>query len=161
AVAEKLIKSRLLVALEDAGDDAALLSETAAALLVATGPRPFHHDGERWKVPGHVDGHVTERRISVTPGPAQRGLPIMVSGPAASGVAADLGLSYLSCVSDGAEVAHDAWASIGRSIRRATLRLRRPAVRSLPCHADGTFDDVAVVEALVAESEYWGLDVVI
>lgn len=161
AVADNALGGRLVVALEDEGGEPESLSETVDVLLTATGPRPFEHRGPRWSIPGHIEGNNSERRIGVTPKPAQLELPVWVSGEAAAGVAADFGLSYLARSTDGAEKAGEAWTEIERSLGRATRRLRRPAIRRLDCAPDGDFDDGRLIERLIGESDRWGLDVAI
>jgi alkanesulfonate monooxygenase SsuD/methylene tetrahydromethanopterin reductase-like flavin-dependent oxidoreductase (luciferase family) len=161
AVADNALQGRLVVALH--GSVADLVAETAVALLAATGPRPFHHQGERWSIPGRVEGNISERRISVTPNPAQLELPVWVGGSRTARVAAELGLSYLSGV-DGGEAGHeaaDAWAAIEGSLGRAVLRMRRPAVRAISCAPNGDFDDASVTRSLAEESERWGLDLAV
>ena len=161
AVADNALQGRLSLALSADGGDPSLLAESTEVVLAASAPRPFRFEGRRWTIPGGVEGNAVERRISVTPKPAQPELPVWVSGPQAAEVAAELGVSYLARPGDDASRAASAWNAVEHSLRRAVLRMRRPAVRELECTSSGSFDHAAVVEALLAEQALWGLDVAI
>jgi alkanesulfonate monooxygenase SsuD/methylene tetrahydromethanopterin reductase-like flavin-dependent oxidoreductase (luciferase family) len=161
AVADNALQGRLSLALCADGGDPSLLAESTEVVLAASAPRPFRFEGRHWTIPGGVEGNVTERRISVTPKPAQPELPVWVSGPQAGDVAAELGVSYLARPVDGPSQAASTWHAVEQSLRRAVVRMRRPAVRELDCTSSGSFDHSAVVEALVAEQALWGLDVAI
>lgn len=161
AVADNSLQGRLSLALSDDGIERSLLAESTEVVLLATAPRPFRFAGHRWTIPGGVEGNAGERLISVTPKPAQPELPVWVSGPRAGEVAAELGVSYLARSEDSASRAAMAWSTVEHSLHRASLRMRRPAVRELECASDGSFDDAAIVESLSAEQTEWGLDVAI
>jgi Luciferase-like monooxygenase len=160
AVADNALGGRLTLLLENDRSAASILAETAEIVIAAGAPRPFAHDGKHWTIPGRVDGNISERRISITPKPAQPELPIWLKGPGAVDTAAELGISLVSGRADSPTAAAAAWAVIERELRRAALRLRRPAIRELDCTADGIFDHTTVVRRLVDEAALWGLDVV-
>lgn len=159
AVVDNALGGRLLLLLTGDGSPDSVLSETAEIVLAASRPCPFAYPGSHWTVPGNVEGNAGERRISVTPKPAQLELPLWLGGDNAAVVAAELGLSYLSGPREDPEYAGEAWAAIEHGLRRAALRLRRPAIRGLRCTRRGDFDAEEVVVRLRYEAELWGLDV--
>jgi alkanesulfonate monooxygenase SsuD/methylene tetrahydromethanopterin reductase-like flavin-dependent oxidoreductase (luciferase family) len=159
AVADNVSNGRLLLALGHDGPDAALLSETAQVVLAATAPRPFRHQGKLWTIPGGLEGNTSERRISVTPQPAQLQLPVWLTDGCAQAVARELGLSRVLGSTDTVQIARDAWSEIEHVWGRSALSLRRPAIRDLDCTPTGEFDDAELTERLAEEAESWGLDV--
>jgi luciferase-like monooxygenase len=161
SVADNALGGRLGLALRHSGAAASLLIDTARAVLAATAPRPFRHRGPHWTIPGAGHGSGAEERLSVTPPPAQLELPIWVAGPHASRAGAELGLSYLSEVADAAQDAAGAWAAIEQAVPGAALRMRRPALRALPCDSRGHFDHEAVIRALAQEASDWGMDIAV
>jgi alkanesulfonate monooxygenase SsuD/methylene tetrahydromethanopterin reductase-like flavin-dependent oxidoreductase (luciferase family) len=158
AVADNASGGRLTLVLGASG--AGLLSETAEVVLAATAPRPFAHRGERWTVPGAVQGNAGERRLSVTPQPAQLELPVWLIGDGAAAAGCVLGLSHVSDAGEAPAEAERAWSQTEQRLGRAAGRLRRPAIRDLPLGPGGDFDDTALTAMLIDESERWGLDVV-
>jgi alkanesulfonate monooxygenase SsuD/methylene tetrahydromethanopterin reductase-like flavin-dependent oxidoreductase (luciferase family) len=137
----------------------ALLAETTEVVLSATSPAPFQHRGDRWTIPGDLEANTSERRVSVTPNPAQLELPIWLSGPAAVEVGCRFGLSHVATSRDGVDQATVAWGRTEDALGQVVVRMRRPAIRDLICDSGGDFDDEALVSALAAESSSWGLDV--
>jgi alkanesulfonate monooxygenase SsuD/methylene tetrahydromethanopterin reductase-like flavin-dependent oxidoreductase (luciferase family) len=166
AVVDNVSAGRLVLVLADTpgppGTKPAedLLAETAEVLLKASAPLPFRHQGSRWTIPAGMDGHRSERRISVTPNTAQLELPIWLSGPAAVAVGSRFGLSHVSTVMDTAARARCSWRRTEDALGRAAVRMRRPAIRELSCGSGGDFDVDGVVRELTAEAEAWRLDVV-
>jgi alkanesulfonate monooxygenase SsuD/methylene tetrahydromethanopterin reductase-like flavin-dependent oxidoreductase (luciferase family) len=161
AVADNASNGRLLLVLNDGQSDAELLEETAEVVLAATGPRPFSHRGRRWTIPAGLAGNASERRITVTPKPAQLELPVWLVGRSAVQVGQKLGLSHVACPADSATIAAEAWSATELALGRRASRLRRPAIRQLGCTSTGDFDDDAVTAALAAEADCWGVDVVL
>jgi hypothetical protein len=123
------------------GSDAeALLAETVDLLFLSLAARPFAHMGARWQVPARLAEHEhVEERVRVTPAPAQLELPVWVTGAAGRVVAASHHIPFV--VRDGAGVA------AGRV---------RPALRRIVVG-----DPNALVDALRAERDAWGLDVAV
>ena len=160
AVADNASGGRLTLVLSAYGPAGAGLTETARIVLAATGPRPFVHHGERWTIPGAIDGNAGERRLSVTPKPAQLELPVWLIGDGAPAAGRELGLSHVADADEGAGDAATAWSMTERTLGTVAARLRRPALRELACSPAGDFDDAALTAALIDESERWGLDVV-
>lgn len=154
AVADLACGGRLVLGLE--GDDPELLAESADLLLAALAPRPFEHRGARWQVPAGLPEHEhAERRVRMTPPPAQLELPVWLGGAAAAAVAADRALSFLSTTAGDAP---GQWAAAERRLGAASARLRRPALRRLATDAQGAIDSEALVGSLRAEQDAWGLD---
>jgi alkanesulfonate monooxygenase SsuD/methylene tetrahydromethanopterin reductase-like flavin-dependent oxidoreductase (luciferase family) len=160
AVADNALQGRLILALhDDATGGGDLLAETAAVVLAAVGTRPFRHRGTRWTIPGNLDGNTSERRVNVTPKPAQLELPVWVAGRRAPAVAGALGLNYLSASADGESAR--AWSLIEESLGGAVAPMRRPGIRPLNCDEHGAFDDAALVQELTAAADLWSLDLAI
>ena len=161
AVADNACGGRLVLALSDAGNPEAPLRETAEVVLAATGPRPFRHDGERWRIPGRLVGNQSEERISVTPKPAQLRLPVWLAGAGAARAGSQLGLSHISGPADSPQDAAAGWRLSEAALGAAAASLLRPAVRELSCAATGDFDDERLTQSLRAESDDWGLELAI
>ena len=137
AVADLATGGRLVLVV--GGDDEALLAETVDLLFLSLAARPFSHDGPRWRVPARLPEHDhVEERVRVTPAPAQLELPVWVSGRAGRAVAVSRGIPFVDTDGDGI----------------ASGRIR-PALRVVPGDPD------ALVEALRAERDAWGLDTVV
>jgi alkanesulfonate monooxygenase SsuD/methylene tetrahydromethanopterin reductase-like flavin-dependent oxidoreductase (luciferase family) len=161
AVVDNISNGRLTVALSDGGDIAAPLAETAEVVLAATGPRPFRHRGERWRIPGGLEGNRGEDRLSVTPKPAQLRLPVWVIGAGAAATGAALGLTHVCDAGDSGQHAAAAWANSDACLGQVGRSLLRPAVRDLRTQPHGDFDDEALTAALEEEARGWGLDLAI
>jgi len=77
------------------GDEPGLLAETVDVLHLAFAPRPFRHEGVRWRIPAGLPEHdVVGDRLRVTPAPAQLELPVWVAGAAGAEVAAARGMTF-------------------------------------------------------------------
>jgi len=76
------------------GEEAAL--EDIGLLRASWSGRPIRHQGERWRIPAGIDGHVTPDAIMVTPKPVQIDMPLWLTGKAASRVGRALGLPSIS-----------------------------------------------------------------
>jgi alkanesulfonate monooxygenase SsuD/methylene tetrahydromethanopterin reductase-like flavin-dependent oxidoreductase (luciferase family) len=153
AVADLVLGGRLVLAL--AGDH---LAETVEVVLSGLAPRPFAHDGPKWKIPANFPSNVaTESRVLVTPFAAQVELPLWVGGPGAPEVAAEYGLSYLGQGHESSDDLRAVWSEIDSALGPAATRLRRPAIRRL----DEGDDPARTVEALEADRRAWGLDVAV
>jgi alkanesulfonate monooxygenase SsuD/methylene tetrahydromethanopterin reductase-like flavin-dependent oxidoreductase (luciferase family) len=148
AVADNCSNGRLVVAV--VSDDAALLAETADALLAATAARPFRHAGERWTIPANrPENDGAQERIVVTPACAQLELPLWLLGEGAAGVARG---RCLPVVADEATPGPP---------EPAATRLVRPALHALEADADGGFDADALVGRLRRAQQAWGLDLAV
>ena len=149
AVADLATQGRIVLAVRS--DDEALLGETVDVLFRAFAARPFRHEGSRWRVPAGLPEHEQrEERVRVTPPPAQLEPTIWLAGTAAPTVAATRGLGFVA-----PEDPDQAWAEAERTLGPAAWRLRRVAVRKVPV----PLDENALVAALLAERDSWGLDV--
>jgi alkanesulfonate monooxygenase SsuD/methylene tetrahydromethanopterin reductase-like flavin-dependent oxidoreductase (luciferase family) len=161
-VADNCANGRLVLVLVDRQAREDLLAESADVLLAATAPRPFSHDGPRWKIPAHrPENDDVERRLRVTPASAQIELPIWLGGGACARVARQRGLSHVCTRQDTPAAAAEVWAATDAHLGMAAARLRRPAIRSLDVSPEGHFDDEGLVARLRAEREQWGMDVAI
>lgn len=150
AVADLASGGRVVLVLRS--DDEGLLEETIDVVFRAFAARPFAHEGGRWRVPARLPEHErTERRVRVTPPPAQLEPTIWLAGAAGPAVGASRGLGF---------VANDPpreWAAAERALGPAAWRLRRVALRDVPT----PFDADALVAALIDDRESWGLDVAV
>jgi len=141
AVADTITNGRLVLAVR--GDDAAVLGESADALVAALAARPFRHEGERWTIPAlRPENDGATERIVVTPPPVQAELPLWLAGSAAPAVAPARGLPHV------VETAATSPTPTGRV---------RPALRAL----EPDFDADALVAALRADQAAWGCDVTV
>jgi hypothetical protein len=148
-VADNCSNGRIVLVLE-AASDADPLGETADAVIAALAPRPFRHEGARWRIPANLaPNEQHEERIVLRPPAVQLELPVWLTGPGAAEAARLRGLSHV--------------ARAGHSTTDARLRpgAARPAVFDVGAAADGTFDDDALVAALRAAQRAWGLDTAI
>lgn len=161
AVADNACGGRLTLVLDAHAAGRAELEETAEIVLACVAPRPFTHAGPRWTIPGAVDGNEGERRLSVTPKPAQLELPVWLIGDGAPEAGRNLGLTHVADVGMNAAQAEGAWSGTEQALGRVAGRMRRPALRELRCGPAGDFNDEALATALIGESEQWGLDVAI
>jgi alkanesulfonate monooxygenase SsuD/methylene tetrahydromethanopterin reductase-like flavin-dependent oxidoreductase (luciferase family) len=157
-VADLACGGRLTLILE--GEDSDLLGESADLLLAALAPRPFRHEGRRWRVPAGLPEHEqAEQRVRVMPAPAQLELTLWLGGTAAPAVAAARGLGFVSAGAGDDAAAH--WAAAERLLGPASARPRRPALRSVDAGPEGELDVDALVAALRRERDEWGLDVLL
>jgi alkanesulfonate monooxygenase SsuD/methylene tetrahydromethanopterin reductase-like flavin-dependent oxidoreductase (luciferase family) len=159
AVADNVSNGRLIVVLQDAQGDEGRLEESAQVVLAALAPRPFRHDGPRWKVPGNLpENEQQEERILVTPQAVQPELPVWLAGRAAPVVARTLGLASVSSEDESAQEARAHWARAEAELGPVAQRLRRPSLHRVNADADGWFDDEGLVTRLRAEQRAWGAD---
>lgn len=161
-VADNCSNGRLTLIVGGSAADESLLHETVEVLLPATSGRPFSHVGERWRIPATLpENDGAERRIVVTPPPAQLSLPIWLQGPAAAPVGARFGLPVVSAPGESLEALRDRWLAAGEEAQLPARQLTRVAMRDLPASGDGIFDNEELVSALLEEREAWGLEVVL
>jgi alkanesulfonate monooxygenase SsuD/methylene tetrahydromethanopterin reductase-like flavin-dependent oxidoreductase (luciferase family) len=158
AVADNCSNGRLVLAV--ASDDAALLMETADALLAATAAGPFRHAGERWTIPAHrPENDGAQERIVVTPATVQLELPLWLAGAAAPAVARSRGLASVAGTTDGDPAKE--WRTTEDQLGPAAARLGRPGIYTPAVGPDGAFDDGELVELLRADQQAWGLDLAV
>lgn len=157
AVADLASGGRLVLVL--VGAEEPLLRETVELLFRSWAARPFRHEGSRWTAPAGLPEHVyAEERVRVTPPPAQLEPTVWLAGAAAVAVARDCGLAP---VFDGADAARAFWTAAERDRGLAALRLRRPGRVRLQVRADDGLDVAALVAALRAQQDAWGVDVAV
>lgn len=162
AVVDNCSNGRLILVLEDGDGDEGLLEETTRVVLAALAPRPFRHEGERWRIPGNLpENEQQEERIIVTPQAVQPELPVWLAGPSAPAVGRLLGLSFVSAEGDRAETAQEAWAKAESTLGEVAARLRRPSLHPLSTDDDGAFDEDAFVAAVRADQRAWNSDVAV
>jgi alkanesulfonate monooxygenase SsuD/methylene tetrahydromethanopterin reductase-like flavin-dependent oxidoreductase (luciferase family) len=162
AVADNCSNGRLILVLQDVADDAELLAETVDVILAALSPRPFRHEGVRWRIPANLpENDQPEERIVVTPSVVQTELPVWMMGPAAAVVARERGLPRVSDAEERPDAAESAWTATETALGPAARRLRRPALRAVAADQAGAFDDDELVARLRAEQRAWGLDTAI
>jgi len=131
AVADNCSNGRLILVIEDAVGDADLLAETVDIVLSAVAPRPFRHEGRRWRIPANLpENDQQEERIIVTPQVVQPELPVWLAGGSAAESARARGLTHISSSADGVAEAQRAWDETDAVLGLGSLRLRRPAARS-------------------------------
>jgi alkanesulfonate monooxygenase SsuD/methylene tetrahydromethanopterin reductase-like flavin-dependent oxidoreductase (luciferase family) len=160
AVADLALGGRLTVALRSGQGGRAQLDETVAVLRSAWTARPFRHEGEHWRVPANLpenEGWV-ERRIRVTPTPAQIQLPLWLVGTGVVEVAADHGLPLVSDAEPLDAVAA-AWNLMEERLRRVAEHLPRPAIWEVA--AAGRSDVDQLSRDLVTARDRFGLDVAV
>ena len=93
-VADLVSGGRLVLVVRS--EDENLLTETIDVVRLALRPRPFRHDGHRWRIPARLPEHnVRGTLLRVTPAPAQLELPVWVTGPAGEVVARKLGVTHV------------------------------------------------------------------
>jgi alkanesulfonate monooxygenase SsuD/methylene tetrahydromethanopterin reductase-like flavin-dependent oxidoreductase (luciferase family) len=162
AVADNCSNGRLILVLEEGRGDAGLLEETVEVVLAGLAPRPFRHDGERWKIPGNLpENDQQEEQIIVTPQAVQPELPVWLAGPAAAGVARTWALSHLSGEGEEPGAAQRAWSETKAALGPVAHRIRRPSLHFLQTDGAGEFDADALVRTLRAEQRSWGSDVAV
>jgi alkanesulfonate monooxygenase SsuD/methylene tetrahydromethanopterin reductase-like flavin-dependent oxidoreductase (luciferase family) len=124
AVADNCSNGRLILVLEDAAGDADLLAETVDIVLSAVSPRPFRHEGRRWRIPANLpenDQH--EARIIVTPQVVQPELPVWLTGESAAEAARARGLTHVRISAHGVADAQRAWEETDTVLRPGLFRL--------------------------------------
>lgn len=95
AVADLASNGRLILVVRS--DDGDLLAETVDVLRLAWRPRPFRHEGPRWRIPAGLPEHELDSpKIRVTPAPAQLELPVWTTGAAGPDVARSRGLAFVA-----------------------------------------------------------------
>jgi alkanesulfonate monooxygenase SsuD/methylene tetrahydromethanopterin reductase-like flavin-dependent oxidoreductase (luciferase family) len=157
AVADQISGGRLVLVVRG-DDDPELLGEVTDVLLAATAPRPFVHEGLRWRIPGQLaDNAEHETRLIVTPPTAQLELPIWLSGAAAPVVARARTLSHI--VESRTTAPADEWHRTESALGLSAHRLRRPAIVDVRASTSGDFDPEALVAALLGARQEWGIDV--
>jgi alkanesulfonate monooxygenase SsuD/methylene tetrahydromethanopterin reductase-like flavin-dependent oxidoreductase (luciferase family) len=162
AVADNCSNGRLILVLEDATGDADLLAETVDVVQAAVAPRPFRHDGTRWRIPANLpENDHQEERIIVTPQTVQPELPIWLAGPMAPELACARGLPAVFAADHDIDARAQAWGRTVSTLGPASRRLRRPALHAVPVGATGELDADALVVRLRAEQRRWGMDVAV
>jgi len=162
AVADNCSNGRLILVIEDAVGDADLLAETVDIVLSAVAPRPFRHEGRRWRIPANLpENDQQEERIILTPQVVQPELPVWLAGGSAAESARARGLTHVSSSADGMAEAQRAWDETDAVLGLGSLRLRRPWRHDLETDDDGGFDADAIVDRLCAERLAWGMDVAV
>jgi alkanesulfonate monooxygenase SsuD/methylene tetrahydromethanopterin reductase-like flavin-dependent oxidoreductase (luciferase family) len=157
-VADNCSNGRIVLVLEAATDGDAL-GETADAVVAALAPRPFRHEGARWRIPANLTPNEQhEDRIVLRPPVVQTELPVWLTGPGAAEQARRRGLGHVA--SAGSAPATE-WAATEARLGLAATRVPRPAVFDVETSAEGGFDDDALVSALRVEQRAWGLDTAI
>jgi alkanesulfonate monooxygenase SsuD/methylene tetrahydromethanopterin reductase-like flavin-dependent oxidoreductase (luciferase family) len=162
AVADNCSGGRLILVLEDDRGDAELLAETTDVVLAAIAPRPFRHEGPRWRIPANLpenDQH--EERIILTPQAVQTELPVWLLGPSAAEVARARALSHVALQDDGVDAMRGEWQQTEGALGPAAARPRRPAVRLLDADDRGEIDADGVVAQLRADQRAWSMDTAI
>ena len=141
AVADNCSNGRIILVLQDVVGDGDLLAETVDAVLSAVAPRPFRHEGRRWKIPANLpENDQPEERIIVTPQVVQTELPVWLAGPASSEVARARGLAHVTPSAGGTQKARREWELTEAATGPASRRLRRPWQQDLDVSGDGAFD---------------------
>lgn len=159
AVADNCSNGRLILVLEDGGGDIELQCESVDAISAALSPRPFRHEGARWRIPANLPGNDQhEAQIVVTPQVVQAELPVWLAGPSAAEVARPRALTHVAGERLGCEDARTVWEHTEASLGLAAKRLRRVRVRSVAADDNGRFDVPVLVAQLRAEQRMWGLD---
>jgi alkanesulfonate monooxygenase SsuD/methylene tetrahydromethanopterin reductase-like flavin-dependent oxidoreductase (luciferase family) len=149
AVADLASGGRLVLAV--GSDDEELLRETVELLFHAYAARPFRHEGPRWRAPARLAEHeLAEKRLRVTPPPAQLEPTVWLHGAAAPAVARASGLAFIGN-------GRPDWDALERELGLAAARLRRPAL--VPVDAEP--EVASLVDALLHEQAEWGMDVAI
>ncbi|MGB3411784.1 MAG: LLM class flavin-dependent oxidoreductase [Microthrixaceae bacterium] len=159
AVADLTLGGRLSVALRRGVDDAEL-DETVTLLRAAWTARPFRHEGQRWTVPANLPANTgwLERRLRVTPTPAQIQLPVWLVGTETAPVAVEHCLPVVGDA-EGPDQLALTWGRIEERLGRASLHLPRPAIVNVPRVERADVESISA--ELIAARELYGLDVAV
>jgi alkanesulfonate monooxygenase SsuD/methylene tetrahydromethanopterin reductase-like flavin-dependent oxidoreductase (luciferase family) len=158
AVADNCSAGRVILVLRDPGD-AGLLAETTDVIIAAAAPRPFRHEGERWKIPANLpENDQAEERIILAPTFVQTDLPVWLQGPGAAAVSRERGLPCVAAEEDDPQQVARRWSETETALGLAAARLRRVGSFELQASADGRFDDDGLVQELLGARRRWGLD---
>ena len=158
AVADNCSNGRVILVLQDCGD-AGLLAETTDVIISAAAPRPFRHEGERWRIPANLpENDQPEERIILTPTFVQTDLPVWLQGAGAAAVARERGLPCVAAEGDDPQQTARCWSETEAALGRSAARLRRVGSFDLRASDDGRFDDDRLVQELLGARRLWGLD---